>query len=57
MPSEVQLDLMNNFRLHNISININFHQNWLVNECARKNLAKILESHNHGVTEVLSFLL
>ena len=57
MPSEVKLDLMNNLCLHNISINRNFHQNWLINECARKNLAKILKSQNYGITESLSFLL
>ena len=29
------------FNFHNISIGRNLYQNWLMNECARKNLAKL----------------
>jgi hypothetical protein len=38
----LRLFLMNIFD----SININFHQNWLINECARKKKAKIPELDN-----------
>ena len=48
MTSEVILHSMKNMRLHNFSIQANVYQNLLINECTRKNLAKILEGWNHG---------
>ena len=41
MVSEVTLHFMKNLSLYNVRIYINFRQNQLINECARKNLAKI----------------
>ena len=38
-----------NVRLHNVSIHINFNHNWLINECARKKKATIIEPKNHEV--------
>ena len=39
MTLEVILHLINNLRLHYVGIHINFHQNWFINDCARKILA------------------
>ena len=42
MTSEVILHYMKKLRLHIVSIHIHFYQKQLVNECARKKIAKIL---------------
>ena len=34
------LDLKKKMLLYNVSIQIDYHQNLFINECARKNLAK-----------------
>ena len=39
-----------------ISIHVCIYINRLINECARNNLAKILESQNHEIPESRSFL-
>ena len=41
-----------NLCLHNVSIYINFHQNKLINEYAKENLAKITEFQNYEKTEL-----
>ena len=41
MTSEVILHFMKNLCIHTVSIHRNVYQNWFINECARKNLAKI----------------
>ena len=52
MTSEVILHSMKNKRLHNFSIKANVYQNLLINECTRKNLAKILEEWKNRITEI-----
>ena len=41
-----------NLRLHIDSIHINIYQNRALNECVRKNLAKIQEVRNFGIAEI-----
>ena len=41
MASEVMLYLMINLHLYYINIQLNFYQNQVINECDRKNVAKI----------------
>ena len=41
MTFEVILIEVKYLRIHIISIHINFHQNWFINECVRKNFLKI----------------
>ena len=43
MTFEVTLHYMKNLRLFNVGIHKNVDQNRLINECARKKLAEILE--------------
>ena len=50
MTFEVILDFIKYLRLHNVSID----RNWFINECARKQKAKIPESLNHRVPEFFS---
>ena len=39
---------MNNLRLHNVSIHMNFYQNRFTKKCTRINLAKLLEGRRDG---------
>ena len=41
MTFEVIFQLMEYLRLHNVSLHRSFYQNWFINECDRKNQAKI----------------
>ena len=43
MTVEVILNKTKYFRVHNVSIHINFYQNRFINECVRKNFLKFLE--------------
>ena len=56
MNSEDKLYFIKNLRLYNVSIQRNFHQNQLINECTRKKKAKISgpnAKHDHGPIRVL----
>ena len=55
MTSEIILHVMKFFSPVNVSIHRNTHQTQFINECARKNLAKIQETHHHVVTASHSF--
>ena len=50
MTSEVTLHLILNLYFHNVGIHRKSYQNWLIIEYARKNLAKIPQSHIPKVT-------
>ena len=41
--------MLNNLRIHNVSIRIDLHQNQFINECARKNFLKVQERRKDGV--------
>ena len=45
--------MMKNLLLYIVSIHRNFNQNWFINECVRKTLAK---NHSHTVPESLSHI-